>query len=296
MEQVVCRDCIRRCGAARTETRGAGACKMGLLPVLARAGIHTGEEPCISGKNGSGTIFFSGCALHCRFCQNHQISHGGIGERVSVGRLRGIMETLAAKGVHNINQVNPTHFAAAIVQALETPLPVPVVWNSGGHDSVEMLRRMEGKIQVYMPDFKYAEDALARRFSGVARYREESLAAIDEMVRQRGPYQLDENGQLVSGVLIRHLVLPGHILNTRAAIRLIEKRYPPHTVLFSLMGQFTPQAGETEYPELMRTLTQAEYDRAQAALFESGLEDGYVQGPEAAGQEHVPAFDLTGVR
>ena len=199
-----CTLCPRKCGRLRPD----GFCRMGENPRVARAALHFWEEPCISGTRGSGAVFFSGCSLRCVFCQNQEISAGGFGKDISVERLREIFDELIARGAHNINLVNPTHFAGAIAEALDKPLPVPVVYNSGGYDRVETLRMLDGKVQVYLPDMKYAQAELGARYARADDYPEFAKAAIQEMVRQTGPYQLDENGMLVSGVLIRHLVLP----------------------------------------------------------------------------------------
>lgn len=287
----LCTLCPRKCGCSRPD----GFCQMGENPRVARAALHFWEEPCISGSHGSGAVFFSGCSLRCVFCQNREISEGGFGKDISVKRLRGIFDELIVKGAHNINLVNPTHFASAIAKALDKPLPVPVVYNSGGYDRVDTLRMLEDKIQVYLPDMKYAQPELGARYSHAADYPEVAKAAIQEMVRQTGPYQLDENGMLVRGVLIRHLVLPGHLQNTRRVIDWVAQTFAPGTVLFSLMSQYTPYGDLSRTPELNRRLTKREQDAAEEYLFAAGIEDGFVQERDSAKQEFIPAFDLTGV-
>ena len=268
---------------------------MGEQPRLARAALHFWEEPCISGKRGSGTVFFSGCSLRCVFCQNREISEKGFGADVSVERLREIFDQLVDKGAHNINLVNPTHFVPAIAQALERPLPVPVVYNTGGYDRVEALRCLEGKIQVYLPDMKYALPGPASRYSGAPDYPEVARAAILEMVRQTGPYRLDEEGMLTSGVLIRHLILPRNLENTRRVIDWVAGTFPSGTVLFSLMSQYTPCGDLSRVPEIDRRLTRREQEAAEEYLFVSGIEDGFVQERDSAAEEYIPPFDLTGV-
>lgn len=268
---------------------------MGEQPRLARAALHFWEEPCISGKRGSGTVFFSGCSLRCVFCQNREISEKGFGADVSVERLREIFDQLVDKGAHNINLVNPTHFVPAIAQALERPLPVPVVYNTGGYDRVEALRCLEGKIQVYLPDMKYALPGPASRYSGAPDYPEVARAAILEMVRQTGPYRLDEEGMLTSGVLIRHLILPRNLENTRRVIDWVAGTFPSGTVLFSLMSQYTPCGDLSRVPETDRRLTRREQEAAEEYLFASGIEDGFVQERDSAAGEYIPPFDLTGV-
>lgn len=298
-QQVICRGCPRRCSVLRPQSclpgTAAGACRCGLLPVLARAAAHFGEEPCISGTRGSGAVFFSGCALKCVFCQNMQISRGCFGREVSVSDLRKIFLRLIDEGVHNINLVNPTHFTAAIAQALDEPLPVPVVYNCGGYESVEALAQLEGKVQVYLPDYKYADREPAARYSAAADYPTVAAAAIKEMYRQTGPYVLDGQGIMQRGVLIRHLVLPGSWDNTRHVIDWLTENFAPGEVMFSLMGQYTPCGDLQRWPELTEPLCNAEYADAAAYLLERGWRDGYLQEPDASGCEHIPAFDLTGV-
>ena len=208
----ICSDCPRKCGVLRRENAPSGVCMSPSLPSVSRAAPHFGEEPCISGTRGSGTVFFTGCSLRCVFCQNHEISRGKVGETVSVERLSDIFRELRDQGVHNINLVTGSHFVTPIVKALEkAKLDIPVVWNSSGYDSVDSLRRLEGLVQVYMPDMKYIDSALARRYSAAPDYPEAAAAAIAEMVRQRGKFVLDEDDMLdpmymlcmLTGVLIR---------------------------------------------------------------------------------------------
>ena len=287
-----CTLCPRRCGALRTEAEGRGVCGMPAAPVVARAALHHWEEPCISGDRGSGTVFFSGCVLGCIFCQNGRISRERWGKRVSAARLREIFEALVSQGAHNINLVSPTPFAPAIREALAEPLPVPVVWNTGGYERVETLRTLEGKIQVWLPDLKYADSALAAQYSGAADYFPAAAAAIQEMHRQVGDYVL-ENGLLRRGVLIRHLLLPGALENAKAVMDWVAGTFRPGQVLFSLMAQYTPQPGAQGL--LGRRVTGAEYRSALAYLENLGIVDGYCQDAASAQAEYTPAFDLTGV-
>ena len=268
---------------------------MGTLPVVARAMLHRWEEPCISGEAGSGTVFFSGCALNCVYCQNHEISIGRFGKPVTVPRLREIYGELIAQGAHNINLVNPTHFADVVLESLESGLPVPVVWNSGGYDSVRTLRRLGGKVQIYLPDFKYALSEPAARYSGASDYPETAKRAILEMFRQTGPYRLGEDGLMKSGVVIRHLILPENLENTFAVIAWLDKTFRPGDVLFSLMSQYTPCGDLSAFPELRRRLSRAEYGAAMSALEASGIEDGFFQELSSAKEEYIPLFDLRGV-
>ena len=295
--EFICNDCPRHCGALRSDSIAAGICASPALPVIARAAAHFGEEPCISGKNGSGTIFFSGCNLRCCFCQNHEISRpASVGKTVSVAQLRDIMLKLREEGVHNINLVTPTHFSRGIAEALDgLDLGIPVVWNSSGYESVETLKMLEGLVQVYMPDFKYADRELAGKYSAAPDYPEIALEAIQEMVRQRGKYTLDENGMLVSGVLIRHLILPGQDLNSMDVIDRISDTFPEGTVLFSLMSQYTPMPGLDRFPELQRRVDEASSRHLYKYMLRCGLTDSYWQDASSATEEMIPDFDFTGI-
>ena len=289
---MICTLCPRRCGAERTETEGHGFCGMPAGLRVARAALHLWEEPPLSGTRGSGTVFFSGCTLRCCYCQNREISAGGFGRAVTTGRLREIFEELIAQGAHNINLVTPTHFLPWILPALEPKLPVPVVYNCGGYESVETLRLLEGKVDVYLPDLKYADAALAARLSAAPDYFPAATAAIREMFRQTGPYVM-EDGLLKRGVMIRHLVLPGQLDNTRRCIDWVAQTFSPGQVLFSLMSQYTPQPG-SEGP-LGRHVTAGEYRSAVDYMKNCGITDGFTQERTAAREEYTPPFDLTGV-
>lgn len=291
---MICNLCPRQCGAVRTETEGAGYCRMPETPVLARAALHQWEEPPISGTKGSGTIFFSGCSLGCVFCQNEEISHRDFGKPVTVERLREICLELVAQGAHNINLVNPTHYAHVAAQLLREPLPVPVVWNSGGYDRVETLRALEGKVDIYLPDLKYLDSAAAGRYSCASDYPETAMAAIREMVRQTGPCQFDENGLLKKGVIIRHLILPGQLAGAKAVMDWVAGEFAPGTVLFSLMSQYTPWGRTPEFPEIHRKLRRGEIRSAQEYMANLGL-DGFSQEGDSAQREYTPKFDLTGI-
>ena len=289
---MICTLCPRRCGAERTETEGHGFCGMPAGLRVARAALHLWEEPPLSGTRGSGTVFFSGCTLRCCYCQNREISAGGFGRAVTTGRLREIFEELIAQGAHNINLVTPTHILPWILPALAPKLPVPVVYNCGGYESVETLRLLEGKVDVYLPDLKYADAALAARLSAAPDYFPAATAAIREMFRQTGPYVM-EDGLLKRGVMIRHLVLPGQLDNTRRCIDWVAQTFSPGQVLFSLMSQYTPQPG-AEGP-LGRHVTAGEYRSAVAYMKNCGITDGFTQERTAAREEYTPPFDLTGV-
>ena len=290
-----CMLCPRRCGAARNNGE-RGFCGVGAGAMVCRAAPHFGEEPCISGERGSGAVFFAGCNLRCVFCQNHSISRGPAGREVEAGELREIFLRLRDRGVHNLNLVTPTQFSDVIAEALTgLELGIPVVWNSSGYESVEQLRRLEGLVQVYMPDLKYADPALAKRYSGAEDYPAVALAALREMYRQTGPFVMDEAGLLRRGVLIRHLILPGAAENSLRVMDLIEDHLDPRGVLFSLMSQYTPMPGLGRFPELERRITAEEYARCRSYLEFSALEHGYYQELDSAGTELIPAFDGTGI-
>ena len=292
--------CPRRCGVVRARhagTENPGVCRSPSAPVVARAGLHHWEEPVISGSRGSGTVFFSGCNLHCVFCQNYEISAKRQGREITVERLREIYRELAAQGAHNINLVTPTHFADAVFASLSPSPGVPVVWNSNGYESVETLKRFAGKVQIYLPDMKYADAALAQRYSGAADYFEVAAAAIKEMFRQVGPFEIGDDGIMRRGVIVRHLILPGCADNSLKVIRWFAETFKPGEAMFSLMRQYLPcgAVSKDRFPELDRVVSDEEYATIENALFESGIEDGFVQDESSASGEFIPAFDFTGV-
>lgn len=287
--------CPRRCGGIRTHDSGSGFCGMPSDPVLARAALHYGEEPCISGTAGSGAIFFSGCSLRCLYCQNRPISHGRFGKTVTSARLADIFRELEAQGAHNINLVNPTHFVPAVLRALDRYRPsIPIVYNTGGYDRVETLRMLDGAVDIYLPDLKYADGELARRFSCVEDYFEVASQAIIEMARQTGPMVLDDDGIARRGTMVRHLLLPGHTKSSMAVLDWLAAHLAGQ-VWISLMFQYTPMERNYPYPELNRRATARECEKVWNRLTELGLTDGYVQDMESAGKGFIPAFDLTGV-
>ena len=292
-----CRLCPRDCNAKRTSETGGGFCGMGVLPSLARAALHFWEEPCISGTRGSGTVFFTGCTLQCVFCQNAEISTSSFhGKTVTPEQLSGIFRNLVEQGAHNINLVNPTHFVTAIVEALRfRPLPVPVVYNSGGYESVKTLRMLEGLVDIYLPDCKYGNPEIAKRYSNAADYEEVALAAIGEMVRQRGAPVFDADGMLQSGVLVRHLILPGNTKNSIRVLDRLRERFG-EKILVSLLAQYLPcgRVDAAHFPEINRRITKRELEKVEDYLFASGL-DGYVQERESAQQTYIPKFDFDGI-
>ncbi|MGN0803063.1 MAG: radical SAM protein [Candidatus Faecivicinus sp.] len=289
----VCADCPRMCSAIRDLHSGNGFCRMGTEPVVARAALHFDEEPVISGTRGSGAVFFTGCSLRCCYCQNYPISHENFGKPLSVTRLRQVYAELILQGAHNINLVNPTHFAEPILHSLEYPLSVPVVWNSSGYERVETLKRFEGSVQVYLPDLKYIRAETAKKYSGAANYFEFAAPALKEMLRQAGPVRLDRNGLIQSGMIVRHLVLPGCADESIEILDWIADNLPGAWV--SLMAQYVPCGKVEGVDELNRRITQEEYDRVSNHLIEIGLDDGFVQELSASDKKYIPPFDLSGV-
>ncbi len=290
---MICTLCPRNCRAERTGTKAGGFCREPAVPVAARAMLHRWEEPCLVGEKGAGTVFFTGCNLRCCFCQNLPISQQGLGRPITAARLREIFWELIAQGAACIDLVTPTHFTPVILEALgDEAWPVPVVWNSGGYEKPETLRLLEGKVQVYLPDLKYAQPGPAKKYSAAEDYFDWAAPSILEMFRQTGPYQM-ENGRLTRGVLIRHLLLPGELENTKAVIDWVAGTFRPGDVLFSLMSQYTPQPGAVG--NLARHVTKAEYRAAVEYMENCGVTDGYTQERTSAKEEYTPDFDLRGV-
>ena len=295
-----CNACPRQCNVIRPMTAAdctalPGYCHSPLQPVVARAALHQWEEPCISGSQGSGTVFFTSCNLQCCFCQNSIISKDRQGKQITVERLRQIYGELISRGAHNINLVTPTPFTQAILDSLEEPLPVPVVYNCGGYESPATIDKLAGKVQIYLPDLKYMDPVLAKKYSAAPDYPEVATAAIRHMYDQVGPYEMDDNGLLQRGVVIRHLILPNCLDNTKAVIDWVAHNFAEGEVLFSLMRQYVPCGTAAAHPEINRPLTDEEYDEAEQYLFESGIEDGFVQEKDSADTCYIPEFNGEGV-
>ena len=288
-----CTLCPRKCGVDRTAGQ-RGFCGMSDQMKIARTAAHYWEEPVISGSFGSGTVFFSGCTLGCAFCQNTEISHEHKGKEISSARLREIFEQLIDEGVQNINLVTPTHFLPSILPALIPRLPVPVVYNCGGYESVETLKRLEGLVDIYLPDMKYSNNLLAKKLSKAPDYVETASAAILEMYRQVGPVQIKDD-IMQKGMILRHLILPGQIDNSLGVLDWVDEHFQPGQILFSLMSQYTPMPGLEDYPELQSTVTPALADFCYRYMIKKGIEDGYYQDPASATDEMIPAVDMTGV-
>ena len=288
-----CTLCPRACGVNRTAGE-RGFCGMSDRMRAARAALHYWEEPVISGSYGSGAVFFSGCTLRCAFCQNGVISQENFGKELSPGELRAAFERLIDEGCQNINLVTPAHFLPSILPALTPKLPVPVVYNCGGYESVETLRELEGLVDIYLPDFKYSDDRLAAKLSAAPDYAETAAAAIREMYRQVGAAVIEDE-QMTRGVIIRHLVLPGCIDNSLGVLDWIAESFPKKDVLVSLMSQYVPMGRAKTMPPLDRRITQEEYDAVLSYLYLLEIDNGYTQDFSAATAEYIPDFDLEGL-
>ena len=287
-----CSLCPRNCMADR-ERGEYGVCGQGERMRVARVALHFFEEPPISGTNGSGTIFFCGCSLRCVFCQNRAISRGNEGFEICASELAEWMLRLQERGAHNINLVTPTHFVKEIAVALSIARPrlkIPVVYNSSGYESIPALRMLEGLVDVYMPDFKYWSEDVARRYSAAPSYSQVAGEAVAEMYRQVGAFTTDENGIARKGVLIRHLILPGNRKDSMAVLQHLAQRLPVGDIRLSLMSQYTPDfAMDSPYPELHRRLTRFEYQSVLQVAQSLGFE-GYMQEPTSASADFTPDF------
>lgn len=260
---------------------------------IARVGLHHFEEPCLSGERGSGTIFFSGCNLRCLFCQNYEISHGGKGLEVSEKQLVSLMLYLQDSGAHNINLVTPSNYTSLLKDTLKIVKPqlkIPIVWNSSGYETVQNLKKLDGLVDIYLPDFKYSDDDLAWEYSHAKGYRKIAFDAISEMRRQQPADLFDGDGMMQKGVIVRHLVLPGALENTKGVLQDISSI--DDTMYVSLMGQYFPTPNVENHPILSRRITEDEYDEATDAFFGAGLTNGFSQELDSATEEYVPDFDL----
>lgn len=293
-----CRLCPRDCKADRKHGQ-KGVCGVAGNGIFcARAALHMWEEPCISGQTGSGTVFFSGCPLDCVYCQNHTISDATIGKEISVERLAEIFFELENKGAANINLVTPTHYTQEVIEALKIAtkngLAIPIVYNCSGYERVETLQMLEGFINIYLTDFKYMDKESAIRYSNAADYPEIAKAALKEMVRQVGEASFDESGMMRKGVIVRHLLLPGHLNNAKEVVQYVYETYQDK-VYISLMNQYTPLVEIKDMPELNRQVTKREYDRLVDYAISLGVENGFIQEGKTARESFIPAFDYEGV-
>lgn len=283
---MLCNLCGNLCNIDRSKTIG----RCGVLDEMriARYGLHMYEEPCISGKAGSGTVFFCGCSLKCPFCQNYPVSRNQTGKSITPKELSDIFKKLEDMGANNINLVSPTHFVPKIIEAVGIYRPkVPIVYNSHGYDTVQTIKSLEGVVDVYLPDFKYFDDDLAQNISGIKNYRETALAAISEMRRQREDV-FDESGMMKSGVIIRHLVLPKHYNDSIKLLELIKERFPD--TLVSVMSQYTPFGDLKAHPELNRPLYSAEIERVQQKAIDLDIK-GFFQDKASVGDSFIPKWE-----
>ena len=295
-----CNLCPRKCGADRASGQ-LGVCGQTEELKVARAALHYWEEPCISGEEGSGAVFFSGCPLHCVFCQNENIANGTTGKKIKVSRLSEIFLELQEKGANNINLVTPGHFVPQIIKALDRAradgLFLPVVYNTSSYENVDTIRMLEGYVDIYLPDFKYMDSRLSARYSHAPDYAKVAKAAVAEMVRQTGKasfLQSDEDSLIKRGTIVRHLTLPGCMEDSKSVLKYLHETYGD-TIYISIMNQFTPLSNLEKYPELNRRITEEEYEELVDYAIEIGIENGFIQEGDTAEESFIPAFDCEGV-
>ena len=300
MDWTSCTLCPRNCHANRKNKNSlTGICHEANHLRLARAAFHFWEEPCISGEQGSGTIFFSGCTLRCVFCQNHSIADGSVGKEISQQRFVQILLELQQKGANNINLVTPTHFVPLIIdgiqQARSQGLHLPIVYNTSGYESIETLQLLDGIVDIYLPDLKYYSSTIAQKYSFAGDYFSVASRALQEMYRQVGDPVFDANGIMQKGMIVRHLVLPGCTNDSKAVIQYLYQTFHDH-IYISIMNQYTPMPHvQGQYPELNRKVTEEEYDEVVDYAIELGVEHGFIQEGETADESFIPAFDYEGI-
>ncbi len=292
-----CTLCPRNCRVDRTEGK-YGVCGAGEHVKAGRAALHFWEEPCISGERGSGTVFFSYCGLKCVYCQNCAISRGRSGKEISVGRLAEVFLELQQKGAHNINLVTPTHYipqiVGAVVKAKEAGLILPIVYNTSGYEKPESIALLRGVVDIYLTDFKYMDGELSGKYSGAPDYAKWAKLALNEMVSQTGEAVFDEEGIMQKGVIVRHLLLPGCLSDSKNVVRYLFERYQ-NRIFYSLMNQYTPMDGSRVYPELGRRVTEEEYDALVDYAVSLGVENGFIQEGDTAEESFIPPFDNEGI-
>ncbi len=292
-----CRLCPRECGVDRLNGE-IGFCGKTADLSLARAALHMWEEPCISGEEGSGTVFFSGCCLRCVYCQNREIAIGDSGKTVSSQRLEEIFFELQAQGANNINLVTPTHYLPHIVSALRSAknkgLKIPVVYNTGGYEKAESLRLLDGLVDIYLPDFKYFSAELGKTLSFASDYTDHAMSSLAETVRQVGKPVFDDRGMMKKGVIVRHLVLPEQVEDSKKVLKYLYETYGDD-IFISIMSQYTPLEAMKDHPYLSRKLTDAEYDEVVNFAVDLGIENGFLQDGEAAEESFIPPFDNSGI-
>ena len=292
-----CELCPRRCGANRLAGKN-GFCGGGKEVKVARAALHFWEEPCISGEEGSGTVFFSGCTMRCVFCQNREISRGEAGKLISTERLAEIFLELQKKGANNINLVTPMHYAPQITAALDIArkngLSLPIVWNTGGWELPESIEAVKNYSDIWLTDFKYFDNSLAEKFSNAKNYFENASASLKKMLEQTGEPVFDDDGMMKKGIIVRHLVLPGHTDDSKKVLRWLWENFGDK-IWISIMNQYTPLCSEEKFPELSRKVTDEEYDEVVDFAVSLGIENAFVQDGEAVSESFIPPFDLEGV-
>lgn len=289
MINLKCNLCPKNCNINRNEN--LGFCKSHTNPKIARIAPHHWEEPCISGTKGSGTVFFSGCTLKCVFCQNYEISALNKGREITPYELSEQYKRLEQLGVHNINLVSACHFIPAILESFDIYKPnIPIVYNSGGYEKVETLKLLEGVVDIYLPDFKYSDDTLAKEYSFAPDYVNIASLAIDEMVKQVGTPVFDEDGIMKKGVIVRHLILPNHTKNSIGVLEILKERYD-EKILVSLMGQYIPHGKAMDFEKLSRKITKREYKKVSDKLIELELE-GFMQELTSADEKYIPTWDF----
>ncbi len=295
-----CTLCPRNCKANRANGENGVCGAKGKKILAARAALHMWEEPCISGNRGSGAVFFSGCPLRCVYCQNYDIAHTQVGMEISEERLGEIFLELKEKGAANINLVTPTHYTPQIIRAVKKArkegMNLPVVYNCSGYEKVETLKMLEGIVDIYLTDFKYMEKQWAEKYSKAPDYPERAKEALAEMVSQTGRAEFDSEGMMKSGVIVRHLLLPGHVKNAKAVVKYVFETYGDQVYL-SLMNQYTPLPQvKKDFPELNRKVTKKEYERLLSYVLDLGVENAFIQEGETAKESFIPMFDYEGLR
>lgn len=292
-----CTLCPRDCTVNRLSGK-VGYCKAGLKIKIAKVSLHNWEEPCISGTNGSGAVFFSNCNLNCVFCQNHNISHEGIGKEVSVERLSEIFLEQQQRGAHNINLVTPTHYVPQIIAALkiakENGLSIPIIYNSNAYENINTIKALKGYVDVYLPDFKYFNDKYAHKYSSAPSYFKAASDSITEMVEQVGSSKFDDSGLMTKGVIVRHLMLPGLLFDSKKIIDFIHNTFG-NSIYLSLMNQYTPMHNAEKYPEINKQLNPKHYDSLIDYCISLGISNAFIQDSGTCCESFVPEFNLSGV-
>lgn len=292
-----CTLCPRNCHVDRTHGQ-LGRCRETDELVVARAALHMWEEPCISGKNGSGTVFFSGCALGCVYCQNQTIAKGLTGRKITVERLSVIFMELQGKSANNINLVTPSHYVPQIIEAIKSArrkgLHLPIVYNTSGYEKVETINLLEGYVDIYLPDFKYKAGNIGKKYSNTDNYFQYASEAIKEMVRQTGEPVFNEEGMMTRGVIVRHLTLPGYLKDSKDILEYLYETFGDK-IYISIMNQYTPLSHVEQYPEINRKITAEEYDELVEYALYLGVENGFIQEGETASESFIPEFNEEGV-